>query len=61
MGIGLLIMAVKPLRKTERMEGVSAQIRGIGDEEAYYWFSKSTKSDLSRRAQKSLRILLAKE
>lgn len=58
---GLLMMAVKPLRKTERMEGVSAQIRGIGDEEAYYWFSKSTKSETARRAQKSLRVLLARE
>lgn len=59
--LGLLMMAVKPLRKIERMEAVSAQIRGMGDEEAYYWFSKSTKPEIARRAQKSLRVLLARE
>jgi hypothetical protein len=55
------MMAVKPLRKTERMETVIAPIRGMGDEEAYYWFSKSTKSEIARRAQKSLRVLPARE
>ncbi|NLE59168.1 MAG: hypothetical protein GX616_12465 [Planctomycetes bacterium] len=59
--LGLLMMAVKPLRKVDRMEAVSAQVRAMGDEEAYYWFSKSTKSEIARRAQKSLRVLLARE
>lgn len=59
--LGLLMMAVKPLCKIERMDAVSSQIRGMSDEEAYYWFSKSTRPDAARRAQKALRILLARE
>lgn len=59
--LGLLMLAVKPLRKPTRMDTVAAQISGMGDEEAYYWFSKGTSHDIARRAQKALRMLLAKE
>jgi len=30
-------------------------------EEAYYWYSKLTKVEFTRRAGKALRVLLAKE
>ena len=59
--LGLLMLAVKPLRKTSRMSDVSEHIRGMTAEEAYYWFSKVTDAGQGRRSQKALRILLAKE
>ncbi len=59
--LGLLMLAVKPLRKTSRMADVSEHVRGMTAEEAYYWFSKVTDSGQGRRSQKALRILLAKE
>jgi hypothetical protein len=59
--LGLLMLAVKPLRKTSRMSDVSEHVRGMTDEEAYYWFSKVTDAGQGRRSQKALRILLAKE
>ena len=59
--LGLLMLVVKPLRKTSRMADVSEHIRGMTAEEAYYWFSKVTDNRQGRRAQKALRILLAKE
>ena len=59
--LGLLMLSVKPLRKLRRIETISDQIKDMSDEEAYYWFSKCTAEDHARRAQKALRILLAKE
>ena len=59
--LGLLMLAVKPLRKTSRMSDVSEHVRGMTAEEAYYWFSKVTDASQGRRSQKALRILLAKE
>ena len=59
--LGLLMLAVKPLRKTSRMSDVSEHVRGMTAEEAYYWFSKVTDAGQGRRSQKALRILLAKE
>ena len=59
--VGLVMLAVKPLRKTSRMSDVSEHIRGMTAEEAYYWFSKVMDGKLGRRSQKALRILLAKE
>ncbi len=59
--LGLLFLAVKPLRKTSRMADVSEQIHGMSEEEAYYWFSKATHPQTARRSQKALRILIAEE
>ncbi len=59
--LGLLMLAVKPLRKTARMSDVSEHLRSMTPEEAYYWFSKVTDAGQGRRSQKALRILLAKE
>lgn len=59
--LGLLFLAVKPLRKLSRIEAISGAIWAMGPEEAYYWFSKCTDISTGRRAQKALRILLAEE
>jgi hypothetical protein len=59
--LGLLMLAVKPLRKSSRMTDISEHIQSMASEEAYYWFSKATDHNLGRRSQKAMRILLAKE
>ncbi len=59
--LGLLLLAVKPLRKVTRMTSISEQVRAMTDEEAYYWFSKSTMARTARRAQRAMRVLLAEE
>ena len=59
--LGLLFLAVKPLRKTSRMGDISEHVQGMTDEEAYYWFSKTTSAKTGRRAQKAMRLLLAEE
>ena len=61
MRLGLLFLAVKPLRKVTRMASISEQVRGMADEEAYYWFSKATDGATARRAQRAMRVLLAEE
>jgi hypothetical protein len=59
--LGLLLLAVKPLRKSSRMAEISEQVHAMADEEAYYWFSKMTDQRVGRRSQKAMRILLARE
>ena len=59
--LGLLMLAVKPLRKSSRMTDISEQVQSMASEEAYYWFSKTTDHGVGRRSQKAMRILLAKE
>jgi hypothetical protein len=59
--LGLLFLAVKPLRKVTRMNSIAEQVRAMTDEEAYYWFSKATTARTSRRAQRAMRVLLAEE
>ena len=59
--LGLLMLAVKPLRKSSRMTDISEQVQSMASEEAYYWFSKSTDHQVGRRSQKAMRILLARE
>ena len=59
--LGLLMLAVKPLRKTSRMTDISEQVQAMTDEEAYYWFSKITDPLHGRRYSKAMRILLARE
>jgi hypothetical protein len=59
--LALLFLAVKPLRKVARMATISDQVQGMTDEEAYYWFSKSTGVTTARRAQRAMRVLLAEE
>lgn len=57
--LGLLMMAVKPLRRLDRIETIADAIRHMGSEEAYYWFSKCVPDGTHRRARKALRILLS--
>jgi hypothetical protein len=59
--LGLLFLAVKPLRKVIRMTSISEHVQSMTDEEAYYWFSKTTAAATARRAQRAMRVLLAEE
>jgi len=59
--LGLLFMAVKPLRKLSRIEAIARAIRTMEPEEAYYWFSKCSRPDEGRRACRALRIMMAEE
>jgi len=59
--LGLLFMAVKPLRKLARIEMIPAAVRQMETEETYYWFSKCARSADGRRACRALRILMAEE
>lgn len=59
--LGLLLLAVKPLRRHVRVEQVAEGVRRMPDEEAYYWYSKCTTKTNARRAQHALRVLLAPE
>ena len=59
--LGLVFVAVKPLRKMARIEAISSSVNAMAAEEAYYWFAKCTSGEHNRRAQKSMRILLAEE
>ena len=59
--LGLLFLAVKPLRKLERIEAVSRSIRQMETEEVYYWFSKCSRSSDRHRACRAVRIMMAEE
>ena len=57
--LGLLLMAVKPLRKTRRIEDVSMAVRELADDEAFYWYAKTTDNRHGRRAQRAFRDLVS--
>lgn len=57
--LGLLFLAVKPLRKLARVEAISERLRGMEPEELFYWFSKTTAPAEGRKAQRALRVLIA--
>jgi len=59
--LGLLFLAVRPLRRLDRMEAIGERLEEMADEEAYYWFAKVTDARGGRRAQRALRLLLAEE
>jgi hypothetical protein len=59
--LGVLFLAVKPLRKVTRMTAIAEQVRAMTDEEIYYWFSKATGDATAGRARRALRVLLAEE
>jgi len=56
--LGLLFLAVKPLRRLDRIEAVADSVRSMAPEEMYYWFAKCSRAGKARRAQKALRTLL---
>ncbi len=59
--LALILLAVKPLARHDRIEAIGQGVQAMGDEEAYYWFSKCSAGSDALRAQKALRILLAGE
>jgi len=59
--LALILLAVKPLTRHDRIEAIGQGVQAMGDEEAYYWFSKCSAGRDAPRAQKALRILLSSE
>ncbi len=59
--LALILMAVKPLVRHDRIEAIGQGIQAMSAEEAYYWFSKCTAGPDAVHAQKALRVLLAGE
>jgi len=59
--LALILMAVKPLTRHDRIEAIGQGVQAMSAEEAYYWFSKCSAGPDALRAQKALRILLAGE
>lgn len=59
--LALIMLAVRPLRRHDRIEAIGYGVQAMGDEEAYYWFSKCTAGNDAGRARKALRVLLAEE
>ncbi|HOT93189.1 MAG TPA: hypothetical protein PLN71_16635, partial [Anaerolineae bacterium] len=59
--LALILLAVKPLTRQDRIEAIGQGIQAMSAEEAYYWFSKCTAGPDAIRAQKALRVLLAEE
>ena len=59
--LGLLFLALKPLRKHRRIEEVSRAIATMEQEEVYYWFSKGTAGADLFRVQRALRIMASDE
>jgi hypothetical protein len=60
----LLAMALKPLRKLERIREIQHGVEAMSREEATYWFSKAVGADSyndRRRIMKAMRILLSPE
>lgn len=59
--LALILLAVKPLTRQDRIEAIGQGIQAMSAEEAYYWFSKCSAGPDAVRAQKALRVLLAEE
>ncbi len=57
--LGLLLLAVKPLRKVRRIDDVSEAVRGLADDEVFYWYAKTTDRHHGRRAQRAFRDLVS--
>jgi hypothetical protein len=55
--LGLALLATKPIRKIRRLEEISAAVRTMSDDEAYYWFAKCTDPSHGLRAQRAFRDL----
>ncbi len=58
--LALVLLATGPLAKWQRVERVAAGVEAMTTEEAYYWYAKCVGQE-GRRAQRSLRLLLAEE
>jgi hypothetical protein len=58
--LALIVLAVKPFRRRERIEAVGHRVQAMGDEEAYCWFSKRIGGS-EAGGRRALRVLLATE
>lgn len=58
--LALLVAAIAPLRKPERIERIAAAIAEMSYEEACYWYAHA-RGDEGSRALRALRLLLAEE
>lgn len=58
--LSLVFLALKPLRRLDRMEEIVEKIRDMSREETFYWFSKCINGH-GQRATKALRVLLSEE
>lgn len=58
--LSLALLALKPLRKLDRMEDILDKIEDMSREETLYWFSKCMNGH-KQRAAKALRVLLSQE
>jgi len=59
--LGVLFLAVKPLRKVTRMRAIAEEVARMEPEELFYWFSKMTARTGGDRARHALRVLMAQE
>jgi hypothetical protein len=59
--LGLLFLAVHPLRRLERVEMISHGLRQMTAEELYYWYSKCTGIPNGDRSLRAMRLLLAEK
>lgn len=57
--LALAINAAAPLNRPNRRQSVLEGVAALSDEEAYYWYAKTTRRDSGSRALRALRILLA--
>jgi len=57
--LALAINAAAPLTRPSRRQSVLEGIAAMSEEEAYYWYAKTSRPDSGTRALRALRILLA--
>ncbi|MDA8040739.1 MAG: hypothetical protein M0Z69_16625 [Actinomycetota bacterium] len=56
--LALALMAVEPISRPRRRESILIGVGNMSDEEAYYWFARTT-GQIGSRARRALRLLLA--
>ncbi len=59
--LGLLLLAVKPLSRLDRIEEVKDAICAMGSEEVYYSYSRCTSGNDRERTCRAFRIMVSKE
>jgi len=57
--LALTVNAGAPLTKPGRRSAVIEGVAAMSDEEAYYWYAKTMRHGVGRRALRALRILLS--
>jgi hypothetical protein len=59
--LGLLLLAVKPLSRLDRIEEIKEAVSAMSSEEAYYWYSRCTSGNSRERTCRAFRIMVSKE